>query len=235
MDFLQDNNFTRYLVQHFDQVWPQLVEHLLLTGKSMGLALLISLPLGLLLSRFKKISTPVLVVLGIIYTIPSFALFAFLVPFTGIGDQPAIIALTAYALVVLTRNTMVGFNGVDPQVKEAAVGMGMSPALLLRKIEVPLALPVIIAGVRIATLSTIGLTTIAAWIGAGGLGQLLKDGMGDPTYSKLWAGVILVGLLAVGSDLIFRFIESLVSIPTQDRGRLFVRRAAIPAAQPKEA
>lgn len=235
MSFFEDNPLTRYLFQNFDQVWPRLVEHLLLSAKSMALALIIALPLGLLLSRFKRASTPVLILLGILYTIPSFAFFAFLVPFTGIGDQPAIIALTTYALVALVRNTMVGFNGVDPQVKEAAVGMGMSGSQVLWKIEVPLALPVIIAGIRIATLATIGLTAIAAWIGAGGLGQLLKDGMADPTYSKLWAGVILVGSLAVGSDVIFRFIESLVSIPTPGKRRLFTPRSAVPLAQAKEA
>lgn len=237
MSFLQDNEFTRYLFTNFDRVWPRLVEHLGISGKSLLIALLISLPLGLLLSRMQKAATPVLVVLGIIYTIPSFALLAFLVPFTGIGEQPAIIALTAYALVVLVRNTMVGFNGVDPAIIEAAKGMGMSGGQVLWKIELPLALPVIVAGIRIAALSTISLTTIAAWIGAGGLGQLLRDGMNDPTYSKLWAGVICVGVLAILTDLVLRYVESLVAVPSASRvpRRLRKQPISMDLAQPKEA
>lgn len=231
---MTNSPLTSYLFQHFDRVWPLLVQHLIISGLSLAIALVISLPTGLLLSRAHALATPVLGLFGIIYTIPSFALFAFLVPFTGIGSRPAIIALSAYALVVLTRNTMVAFNSVDPAVKEAARGMGMSNAQLLWRIEVPLALPIIVAGMRIATLSTIGLTTIASWIGAVSLGQLLRDGMNDPTGSKLYAGVISVGLLAVGADLIFRLIERSVSMPG---ARRMSRRARLTmeTAQPKEA
>jgi osmoprotectant transport system permease protein len=200
---------TRYLVASFDKVWPRVVEHVQISVTSMFFALLIALPIGLLASRRKALANSVLGTLAVIYTIPSFALFAFLVPIMGIGPQPAVIALTAYALVFLVRNTVVGFNSVDRDVIEAARGMGMNRAQILRKIEVPLALPVVVAGVRIATLSTVGLATIAAWIGAGGLGQLLRDGMNDPTGSKLYAGVICVGVLAIGSDLLLRLAERL--------------------------
>lgn len=211
---------TRYLFENFDnRVWPRMWEHIQLSGTAVLIAMLIALPLGLLVSRIKSLATPVLGVLGVIYTIPSFALFAFLVPFTGIGTEPALIALSAYSLVVLVRNTMVAFNGVDPAVKEAATGMGMSAVQVLYRIELPLALPVIIAGIRIASLSTIGLTTIAAWIGAGGLGQLLRDGMSDPTYSRLWAGIISIGLIAIAADLLFRFLERLVSVPATPQAR----------------
>lgn len=199
-----------YLIYHFDKVWPHLVEHLVISGVSLGIAMVIALPLGFLLSRIRGLATPVLGALGVVYTIPSFALFAFLVPFTGIGPQPAIIALTAYALVVLVRNTMVAFNSVDPAVKEAARGMGMSSAQILWRIEIPLALPIIVAGMRIGALSTIGLATIAAWIGAGGLGQLLKDGINND--SKLYAGVISVGAIAILTDLLFRMLERTVRV-----------------------
>jgi osmoprotectant transport system permease protein len=212
------DQLTRYLFEHFgDKVWPRMLEHILLSGTAMLIALLVALPLGLAISKLKPAAAPVLGVLGVIYTIPSFALFAFLVPITGIGTQPALIALSAYALVVLTHNTMVAFNGVDPAVKEAARGMGMSPLQALWRVETPLALPIIIAGIRIAALSTIGLTTIAAWIGAGGMGQLLRDGMNDPTYSKLYSGIISIGLIAVAADLVFRLLERLVSVPTQQK------------------
>ncbi len=213
-----DSPLTNYLFSHFDVVWGRTLEHLTLAGISLGIAVLISLPLGLVLSRVKALATPVLGVLGVVYTIPSFALFAFLVNVTGIGAQPAIIALTSYALVVLVRNTTVAFNGVDAMVKEAARGMGMSGAQILWRIEIPLALPIIIAGIRIAALSTIGLTTISAWIGAGTLGQILRDGLArDPTYSRLYAGVIAIGAIAIATDLIFRLAERLVSVPRASR------------------
>ena len=200
-----------YLFNDFDRVWPRLVEHVILSAEALFFAILIALPLGLLLSRVSRLATPVLVILGIIYTIPSLALFVFLVPFTGIGAKPAIIALTAYALVVLVRNTMVAFNGVDPMVKEAARGMGMSGLQSLWRIEIPLALPVIVAGLRIAALSTISLATIAAWISAGGLGQLLKDGINNT--SKLFAGIIAVAAIAIVTDILFRLLERTVKVP----------------------
>ncbi len=226
------DQLTRYLFENFgDKVWPRMLEHITLSATALAIALLIALPLGLLISKLKPAAAPVLGVLDVIYTIPSFALFAFLVPITGIGMRTALIALSAYALVVLVHNTMVAFNGVDPAVKEAAMGMGMGPWRALWRIEVPLALPVVIAGIRIATLSTVGLTTIAAWIGAGGLGQLLRDGMNDPTYSKLYAGIISIGIIAVTADLLFRLLERLVSIPTHQKANkppwrdLLVKRA----------
>jgi osmoprotectant transport system permease protein len=232
MDFLREWVVTQYLVSNFAAVWPRVAEHLTLVGESVLIAVVISLPLGLLLSRLKGLATPVLLALGVIYTIPSFAFFAFLVPFTGIGARTAIIALTAYSLVVLVRNTMVGFNGVDPALVEAATGMGMSQVRRLWKVEIPLAMPVIVAGVRIATLSTIALATIAAWIGAGGLGQLLRDGIRTP--SKLYAGVICVALMAIAADILFRAIERRVSahkVPSVGRARM----AAGDLLQPKEA
>lgn len=203
-----------YLFNSFDRVWPRLVEHLYLSGISLAIAVVIALPLGLLLSRQPRLATPVLTVLGIIYTIPSFALFAFLVtvPFIGIGAPTAIVALTAYALVVLVRNTMVAFNGVDRSVKDAAVGMGMNSRQVLTKIELPLAMPVIVAGLRIGALSTVGLTTIAAWVGGLGLGQLLKDGINND--QKLFAGIICIAAIAIMTDLMFRLLARTVRVPT---------------------
>ncbi|HKP51214.1 MAG TPA: ABC transporter permease [Chloroflexia bacterium] len=213
-----DFPLTKYLFDHFDVVWERMVEHLVISGTSLGIALLISLPLGLLLSRVRVLATPVLGLLGIIYTIPSFAFFAVLVGFVGIGAQPAIIALTSYALVILVRNIMVAFNSVDPAVKEAARGMGMNGGQVLWRIEVPLALPIVIAGVRIAALSTIALTTIGAWIGAGTLGQLLRDGLPNPSTGKLYAGVIAIAAIAIATDILFRLVERLAN-PTRKPAR----------------
>jgi osmoprotectant transport system permease protein len=201
-----------YLISNWDRVWPRIIEHLAMSGLSLALALVISLPLGLLLNRRRALSAPVLLALGAIYAIPSLALLALLVPFVGIGLRPAVIALTAYALVVLVRNTMVGFNSVDPAVKEAATGMGMSGRQRLWRIEVPLALPVVVAGIRIAALSTIALTAVAGLaVGAGGLGQILKEGINNP--SKLYAGVISIAAIAIVTDAAFRLLERTVRVP----------------------
>jgi osmoprotectant transport system permease protein len=201
-----------YLIYNWDRVWPRIVEHLTVSGLSLALALAIALPLGLLLNRKQALASPVLVVLGVIYSIPSLALLAILVTIVGIGLQPAVIALTAYALVVLVRNTMVGFNNVDPAVKEAATGMGMSGRQMLWRIEVPLAMPVVVAGIRIAALSTIALTAVAGLaVGAGGLGQILKEGINNP--SKLYAGVISIAAIAIATDGLFRLLERTVRVP----------------------
>ena len=201
-----------YLINNWDRVWPRILEHLTVSGLSLVVALVIALPLGLLLNRKHTLASPVLVLLGVIYSIPSLALLAILVTFVGIGLWPAVIALTAYALVVLVRNTMVGFDSISPAVKEAATGMGMSGGQMLWRIEVPLALPVVVAGIRIAALSTIALTAVAGLaVGAGGLGQILKEGINNP--SKLYAGVISIAAIAILTDAVFRLLERTVRVP----------------------
>ncbi|HWE60489.1 MAG TPA: ABC transporter permease, partial [Chloroflexota bacterium] len=166
-----------YLLDHRDQVLTLFIQHLQLAGTALGISLLIALPLGILISRYPHLYVPVIGVLGAIYTIPSLALLALLVPFVGIGQEPAHIALVAYAQLILVRNIVTGIRGVDAAVIEAAFGMGMSPFQVLWRIELPLALPVIIAGVRIATIAIIGIGTVAAYIDAGGLGTLLFEGV----------------------------------------------------------
>lgn len=191
--------------------FERLIEHMYLTGETLLIALLIALPLGLLISRRPRLQGPILSVLGVFYTIPSLALLAFLVPFLHLGVVPAVTALVLYSLVTLVRNTAAGFAGVDPAVIESARGMGMTPTQIFWRIELPLALPVILAGMRITTLSIISLATIAAWIGAGGLGQLLKDGITNP--GKLYAGIISVAAIAILTDIIFRLLERMVRVP----------------------
>lgn len=238
MQFFREWVITNYLIEHFsDKVGPRLAEHAILSATTLLIALAISLPLGLLLNRKKQLAGPVITVLNIIYTIPSLALFAVLVslPFMDFGPKTAITALTAYSLFSLVRNTMVGFDSVDPTIKEAARGMGMSARQLLWRVEFPLALPVIVAGLRIATLSTIGLATIASWVGAGGLGQLLRDAINSNIHlfniqSQLYAGLICVALMAVGSDLLFRLIERSVGVPLRARS-LSAPRAVVQAKE----
>ena len=185
----------------------RLGEHLSLTGLTLLIALLIALPVGFLISRHRRWQGPVLGLLGIVYTIPSLALLAFLVPFLGLGRVPALLALVLYSLVGLVRNVVVGFAGVDPAAVEAARGMGMTGGQVFRLVEVPLALPVILAGVRVTTLAIISLTTIAAWIGAGGLGGVLRDGLLYNDHRRMLVAMVAVTLMAIAADLLFRAIE----------------------------
>jgi osmoprotectant transport system permease protein len=193
-----------YLPSNFaDRVF----EHFYLTGLTLAIALLIALPVGLLISRWRALQGPVLGFLGVIYTIPSLALLAALVPLLGLGTVPAVTALVLYSQLTLVRNVAIGFGGVDPAAVEAARGMGMTARQVLWRVALPLALPVILAGMRIATLAIISLTTIAAWIGAGGLGQVIRDGVQRQDDRLILAGVLAVTVLALGADAIYRGIE----------------------------
>jgi len=196
-----------YLINYYDRILMLFLQHLLLTVVSLSLALLIALPVGVFLSRFKMISVPVLSILGILYSIPSLAMFAFLIPFVGLGLKPAIIALVAYSQLILVRNVMVGFQSIDPSIIEAGKGMGLGSFRLFWKIEFPLALPVIIGGVRIATISIIGIATIAAWINAGGLGVILFEGLYQNHTPKMIWGTIFVSLLAIVSNQLLLGLE----------------------------
>ena len=199
-----------YLLNHFDRVWPRAVEHLQLVGLALLFALLIALPLGWLISRVRALTTPVLGVLGVIYTIPSLALFVLLIPFSGLGTQTALIGLVAYAQLALVRNTAIAFTELDPAVLEAARGMGMTARQQWWQVELPLALPVILTGVRIATLALISLATVAAWIGAGGLGQILLNGVSQDNPPVVIAGVICVTVMALAADGLLRGLEWVV-------------------------
>ncbi len=196
-----------YLVRYWDRVAGLLAEHVVLTAVTLGLALAIALPLGLLLFRVRPLRGPVLGLLGVVYTIPSLALFALLIPVAGLGRTPAIIALVAYGQLVLVRNAVVGLASVDPAVVEAARGMGMGGWRRLTEVEMPLALPVILAGVRVAAVSTIGIATLAAWINAGGLGVLLFEGLYQDHTAKIVIGTVTVSSLAIGVNVALSALE----------------------------
>jgi osmoprotectant transport system permease protein len=149
----------------------------------------------------------VLGALGVIYTIPSLSLFVLLIPLFGLGAVPAVIALVAYAQLVLVRNVVVGLTGIDPAVVEAARGMGMSGWQRFAQVELPLTLPLLLAGARVATLSIIGIGTIAAFINAGGLGQLLFEGVATGNRDKIVAGALAVSALAIGANALLRLLE----------------------------
>lgn len=196
-----------YFMTHQSDVATQFGQHVELTVITLVIAMAIAVPVGTLISRFPILYTPLMVLFGIIYTIPSLALLAFLVVYVGIGRTNAIIALVAYAQFILVRNVVVGLRNVDPIVIDAARGMGLSPLQIMLKIEYPLALPVILGGVRIAAVATIAVATIAALIDAGGLGQLLFEGINNGNNSEIEVGAAAVSLLAILADVFLRVVD----------------------------
>ena len=186
---------------HRELVFELLREHVELTVVAVVLGLALSLPLALAARRWRRLYPPVLVATGILYTIPSLALFALLVPWTGLSRTTALVALVSYTLLILVRNIVAGLDGVPPDVVEAATGMGYGGVRRLVAVELPLALPSIVAGVRIATVTTIGLVTVAALIGHGGLGQLILDGLNRDFRTPLAVGSALSVAVAAVADL----------------------------------
>jgi len=178
-------------------------EHVVLVALSTFLAVAIGVPVGVTLTRRPRLARPVLGFANVVQTIPSLALFGFLIPLPligGIGARTAVAALVVYALLPILRNTHAGILSVDPAVLEAATGIGMTPGQRLRLVELPLALPVVLAGVRIATVVSIGLATIAAAIGAGGLGVLIYRGVAIVDHRLILAGAVPAALLALAAD-----------------------------------
>jgi osmoprotectant transport system permease protein len=207
-------NVFRFIAQNRTEVLELTAEHLWLVGASMVLAVLIGIPLGILITRWPVLKRPVLGGANIVQTIPSLALFGFLLPAPWIGaraDRLAILALTLYALLPLIRNTYTGIRGVDPSVVEAGRGMGMTDRQLLWQVQFPLALSVIIAGVRVATVLSIGVATIAAAIGAGGLGEYIFRGLAMVNNQVILAGAIPAAALAILADASLGWLEKRLS------------------------
>jgi osmoprotectant transport system permease protein len=207
-------NVFQFIVQNHTEVLELTAEHLWLVGASIVLAVLIGIPLGILITRWPVLKKPVLGGANIIQTIPSLALFGFLLPAPWIGaraDRLAILALTLYALLPLIRNTYTGIKGVDRAVVEAGRGMGMTDRQLLWQVEFPLALGVIIAGVRVAAVISIGLATIAAAIGAGGLGEYIFRGLAMVNNQVILAGAIPAASLAILADISLGWLEKRLS------------------------
>jgi len=187
------------------------VEHLTLVGWSLLLGLVLSLPLALLAHRYRHLRGPTLSVTGILYTIPSLAAFSLLLPYTGLSQSTAIIPLTLYTLLILVRNVLAGLDGVSGEVLEAAEGMGYSPRRRLFAVELPLAVPSIMAGLRIAAVTLIGLVPIAALVGQGGLGTFMLDGFNRDFQTPLTIGTVLVVVIAVSVDALLLLVQRLVT------------------------
>ena len=182
------------------EIWELTLEHLILVSLAMAFAIAIGVPLGVLLTRRESLRTPLLGLAGVMQTVPSLALFGFLIPAIGIGQRTAVVALILYALLPILRNTLAGILTVDPAVRESAVAMGMTDSQVLREVEIPLALRTILAGVRVATVTTIGTATIAAAIGAGGLGVFIFRGLASVDSTQILAGAVPAALMALAAD-----------------------------------
>lgn len=201
----------RWATRHYDDILLALWQHLVLVGAAMLMAFVISLFLGITTARRPRLYALVMTVTGMIFSIPGLALFALLIPWLGIGMLPAIVGLTAYALMILTRNIAAGFHAVPLDVREAARGMGYDTWRNLREVELPLALPFIITGLRIATTTLIGIATVAAYINAGGLGSIILAGLDQRYPEKIFIGGGLTSLLAIGADLFFVRLQRRIS------------------------
>jgi len=189
-----------YLFEQPERVLELTMEHIRLVGVSVLAATLIGVPLGILCTRIRWLESPILNMSGVLYTVPSLAFFAILIPYTGLGATTATLALALYSLLAIIRNTVAGIDDVPRATLDAARGMGMSGRQRLFLVELPLAIPVIFAGIRVATVSAIGIAVIAAVIGAGGLGRLVFDGLQRLDPDQVLAGAIMATLLALVSD-----------------------------------
>jgi osmoprotectant transport system permease protein len=203
-------SFLEFLIRNRAEVWLRTVEHLGLVALSAGIAVAVGVPLGILVTRRTGVRGPVLGAANVLQTIPSLALFGFLIPLPflgGIGARTAIVALVLYGLLPIIRNTYTGITGVDTAVRDAARGMGMTDGQILRMVELPLAAPVILAGIRVATVMGVGIATIAAAIGAGGLGVFIFSGVAMVNNDQILAGAIPAAGLALLADGALHLVE----------------------------
>lgn len=212
MNFIENiRNFIAYIVLNKAQIISLAIEHIKLTAISVALAILIGVPLGILICYIKGMNKPVLGVANVIQAIPSMALLGFAIPILGIGTLPAIVTVVLYSLLPIIKNTFTGIDNINPQTIEAAKGIGLTKAQILTKVEIPLALPFIMAGVRISAVTAVGLMTMAAFIGAGGLGYLVFSGIRTVNNNQILVGAIPACLLALTVDFLVGLVEKLVT------------------------
>ncbi|HHT62089.1 MAG: ABC transporter permease [Bacillota bacterium] len=215
-----------YLMQYPDRVLNLTLEHISISVIAVIVSVLIGVPIGILLTRWKFLKAPVINVAGVLYTIPSLALFAFMIPIFGLGMKPTIIALILYSQLAIILNTVSGIETIDPSIIEAANGMGMTGRERLFLIELPLGLPVIMAGVRMITVMSIGIATIASYIGAGGLGDLIFLGMFTVDTDKIIAGALPLCILAILADFLLVKLQHKLEVwrdDTQEKNKNLVK------------
>jgi osmoprotectant transport system permease protein len=205
-----------FIFENLDFIFAKTVEHISLVGVAVGLAIITGVPIGIAITQSKRIADAVLYTASIIITIPSIALFGVMIPLLspfgyGIGYVPAVIAVLLYSQLPIIRNTYTAINNVEPALREAARGVGMSALQRLRMVEIPLAIPVIMAGVRTAVVLNIGVMAIAAYIGAGGLGTLISRGISQSDPRQLIAGALGVSILAIIADFVLLWVQKMLT------------------------
>ena len=203
--------FIDYVVQNHEQIISLFLEHIELTFIAVGLSILIGVPIGILISYVRKLDKPILGLSSVIQAVPSMALLGFMIPFLGIGTIPAIIVVILYSLLPIIKNTYTGINGISESMIESAKGIGLTKSQILFKIQIPQTLPVIMAGIRISAVSAVGLMTMSAFIGGGGLGYLIFSGIRTVNNYQILAGAIPACILALIVDYFFGLIEKLVT------------------------
>ncbi|WP_298705434.1 glycine betaine ABC transporter substrate-binding protein [uncultured Veillonella sp.] len=200
-----------YMIQNYNQVGSLLLEHIRLTAVAVGLAILVGVPLGIMISYVKSLNKPIMGATNLIQAVPSMALLGFAIPLLGIGTLPAVIVVFLYSLLPIVKNTYIGISQIKPGTIEAAKGIGMTRAQILWRVQLPLTLPVLMAGVRISAVTAVGLMTIAAFIGAGGLGFLVFSGISSVNNGMIMAGAVPACILALFIDWILSYVEALVT------------------------
>ena len=197
----------KWFLGNWDQVLVALVEHVVIVVITLGLASVISLAVGIWAARNLRVQQWALAASGILYTVPTLAFLALLIPIVGLGRSNAIICMVAFSLMILIRNVAVGIRGVDAEVIDAARGMGLTVRQVLLQVELPLAAPVIVAGLRIATVTVISVAVVAAYVNAGGLGTLIFNGISNDHAPKIWTGALVACALAVAADTLLARLE----------------------------
>jgi osmoprotectant transport system permease protein len=203
----------RWIVEHQRVLLEAALRHLELSIAALFVAVIIAVPLGVVLTRAPRAAGLAVGVANVLRTIPSLALLVLMLPFLGTGYLPAMVALTIYGLPAILLNTYAGVRSVDPEVVDAARGQGLSDRQIMRRIEMPLALPVVFAGIRTAAVQIVAAATLAAFVGGGGLGELITAGMGTLDFPELLVGALAVAALAAGTELLFAGLERRVAAP----------------------
>ncbi len=206
-----------FIASQGSEVIRLLWEHIYMSLISLGLGVIVAVPLGILLSQVPKVANVVISIVSVLQTIPTLALLALMIPFLGVGKVPAIVALFIYSLLPILRNTYLGMSNVNPDLLDAAKGMGLKRMQIIRQVQLPLAVPVIMAGIRLSTVYVIAWTTLASYIGGGGLGDMIFNGLNLFRPDLILGGTIPVTILAVIVDLVMARIEDWVTPTTSSK------------------
>lgn len=204
-------SFIEYAIAHMPDMLTRMLQHMQLTLFSIVISIIIGVPLGILIAQVKSLKKPILGLANIVQAVPSIALLGFLVPFLGIGEKPAIFMVVVYSLLPIVKNTATSLSNINADTIESAKGIGMTNFQILMRVKLPLSLPVVMAGIRISAVTSVGLVTLAAFIGAGGLGYLIYSGIRTATTNQILLGAVPACILALCVDFIGAIVEKLVT------------------------